>query len=75
MAKPTYLVYVIHRGREDDYHRYCQLGKDTKLQGEGLTEDMLGFKEAVRASNRREASVLVRAKYPEHYVTNKAIKT
>jgi hypothetical protein len=74
MAKPTYLVYVVHRGREDDYYRYRCLGEDTNPLGEVLTEDMLGFMEAVRASNRREASVLVRARYPDHQVTDRAIK-
>jgi hypothetical protein len=74
MGKPTYLVYVVHSGREDDYRRYQQLGEATSASGEALTEDMLGFMASVRASNRREASVLVRARYPHHHVTDKAIK-
>jgi hypothetical protein len=74
MGKPTYLVYVVHRGREDDYRRYRQLGNAANAWGDVLTEDTLGFMESVRASNRREASVLVRARYPDHHVTDKAIK-
>jgi hypothetical protein len=74
MSKPTYRVYVVHRGREDDYYRYCRLGQSTHLWGEGLAENELGFVETVRASNRREASVLVCAKYPDHKVIDKAIK-
>jgi hypothetical protein len=53
MGKPTYLVYVVHRGRGDDYHRYRCFGGDINSSGAMLTENMFGFMEAIRASNRR----------------------
>lgn len=55
MSKPTYLVTVVHLGREEDYHDYWELGLDVGRTGEPLTEDLVGFLEPVRASNKREA--------------------
>jgi hypothetical protein len=74
MSKPTYLVTVIHLGREDDYYDFWELGLDRGRSGDLLTADILGFKEPVRASNKREAYVLVRSKYPNHQVINNAVK-
>jgi hypothetical protein len=34
----------------------------------------VGFVEAVRASNRREAMVLVRARYPGHRIASRIVR-
>jgi hypothetical protein len=74
MSKPTYLVTVVHLGREVDYYDFWELGLDRGRAGDLLTADIVSFDEPVRASNKREAYVLVRSKYPDHHVINKAVK-
>ncbi|MGH8081812.1 MAG: hypothetical protein ACREP7_14655 [Lysobacter sp.] len=71
MSKPTYYVEVVHSGREQDHHDYWVLGHRANRSGEPLSPESVGFIEAVRASNRREAVVLVKRKYPGHAIAGK----
>ncbi|WP_109126682.1 hypothetical protein [Dyella sp. C11] len=69
MSKAVYFVSVVHKGRESDYQA---LSKRGALPGGYPNE--IGFVEPIRASNRREAFILVRRKYPDHLVLDDAIK-
>ncbi|MEH6417152.1 hypothetical protein [Pseudomonas sp. CGJS7] len=71
MSKPTFYVEVVHAGREQDHHDYWVLGRRASRSGEPLSVEAMSFVEAVRASNRREAMVLVRRKYPGHALAGK----
>ncbi|WP_114240728.1 hypothetical protein [Dyella sp. C9] len=73
MSKAVYLVDVVRKGREGEYKQLRHAGRP--LAGDPADEDSPGFVEAIRASNRREAMVLVRRKYPEHLVLDKVVKT
>lgn len=69
MGKAVYFVSVIHKGREREYQALSAAGSlQTDHPGD------IGFVEPIRASNRREAFVLVRRKYPEHLVLAGAVK-
>lgn len=73
MSKPLYLVGVVHRGREGDFQR----SRAKAPAAAALAPDQLadiGFSETVRASNRREAYVLIKRKYPDHLVLDSAVK-
>lgn len=67
MAKPTYLVTVIRKGREQDYG-------NSRKRRTGGADEALCFVEPVRASNRREALVLVRARSPDHLLDAASIR-
>lgn len=69
MGKAVYYVSVIRKGMESEYHALCRTGS---LPGGHGSE--VGFVEPIRASNRREAFVLVRRKYPDHLVLDDAVK-
>lgn len=60
MAKPTYAVRIAHRR---------VIGSDA-AHGERTADH--AFVELVRASNRREAMMLARARYPDHEVLDDA---
>ncbi|ALN91238.1 MULTISPECIES: hypothetical protein [Lysobacter] len=74
MGKPTYYVEVVRAGREQDHHDYWVLGRRAKHSGEPLNAEEVSFVEAVRASNRREAVVLVGRKYPGHAIAGMVAK-
>jgi hypothetical protein len=69
MGKAVYYVSVIRKGMEREYHALCAAGS---LPGDYGSE--VGFLEPIRASNRREAFVLVRRRYPDHVVLDDAVK-
>jgi hypothetical protein len=64
MAKATYLVVVIRKGREKDYFDF--LSRDLKINanGEELHSDLVGFTEMVEARNKQEAVSIVEKKHP-----------
>jgi len=68
VSKPTYFVDVIYPGRETDYRDFWERGVKCNGAGETLTADLVAFSARIKASNRREAMVLVRAQYPNHKV-------
>lgn len=51
MPKPTYLVTVIRKGRERDYHDFWERGREQNDAGEPLSAELVGFVESVRARN------------------------
>jgi hypothetical protein len=71
MTKCLYLVQVLQKGREADGG-----ASGSSIQGASDQPDpgAAGFVEAVRASNRREAMILVKRKYPDHLVLDKVVK-
>jgi len=74
MAKPSYRVEVVRKGRERDYFDFWRKGIARNGRGEALSADLVSFVEVVRASNRREAAVLARARHPGHQVDMKTVK-
>jgi hypothetical protein len=72
MSKAMYRVNVVHKGREDDYEALPP--SDRMLAFRSHDAMALGFVESVRASNRREAMVLVKRMYPGHRVLAKVVK-
>lgn len=71
MTKPTYFVKVVRKGRERDFLDFWERGRRQNDAGELLDAELVGFVEPVRASNRREAMVLVRARYPDHRISKR----
>lgn len=75
MAKPTYLVTMVHPGKEAQFQSFLKRkaqpppGDATYLAADGLV-----FVQAVRASNRREALVLAKALHPGLAIAPKIIK-
>ena len=74
MSKSIYLVRIARKGYEEDFHALCELGKEFNVAGQALSAELVGFMEQVRASNRREAMVLARARYPGHHVSTRIDK-
>ena len=68
MTKPVYLVQVARKGRERDFRDFWENGSCRNDAGEALSAGRVGFAAPVRASNRREAMMLVRVRYPDHLV-------
>lgn len=60
----TFIVKVIHKGRERDYYDFWLQGVPKNKAGEELHSDLVGFTESVEAKNKNEAITLVRAKHP-----------
>ena len=70
MSKSCYLVNVAGRRREGgDVAPYPSSAVPDRMEC-----DDAGFVESVRASNRREAMMLVRRKYPDRLVLEKVLK-
>lgn len=74
MAKPTYLVTVARKGEEERFRDFWERGVRRDAAGEALTAERVGFVEPVRASNRREAMMLVRARFPGHPIGPRILK-
>ncbi|MEW9572307.1 hypothetical protein ABQJ54_11145 [Rhodanobacter sp. Si-c] len=72
MAKATYFVTIIYKGREDDYAEY--LGAGCSLAVDSVDPNAPGFVAAIRASNRREAMILAKREYPDYFVLDKIKK-
>ena len=70
MSKSRYLVNVAGRGREGRDVAPCP----SSAVPDRMQRDGAGFVETVRASNRREAMMLVRRKYPDRLVLEKVLK-
>jgi hypothetical protein len=68
MSKTLYLVHVIRKESGEDGRALNTSASDP------VDPDAARFVEAIRASNRREAWILVRRKYPEHLVLDKVMK-
>jgi hypothetical protein len=71
MTKCLYLVQVLQKGQEME----CGGSGSSIHRASDLADSgAAGFVEAVRASNRREAMILVKRKYPDHFVLDKVMK-
>lgn len=64
MAKETYLVRVIHKGREKDYFDFWRKGVQTNAGGETLDAELVGFEISQEARDVEEAVSQVRRKHP-----------
>ena len=67
-------MHLSGQGCEQDYEVYRDLGRDINDAGESLTPEVVGFVEAVQASNRREAMILARRKYPGYNVGSRVAR-
>lgn len=63
MAKATYSVVVIRKGRERDYFDYWARDLKINAKGEELHSDLVGFTEIVEARNAQEAVSMVEKKH------------
>lgn len=64
MAKATYLIKVINKGREKDYFDFWRRKLDHNAAGEPLNADLVGFEVSQLANNADEAITAVRRKHP-----------
>ncbi|WP_282275482.1 hypothetical protein [Stenotrophomonas sp. PS02297] len=76
MAKPTYLVTVVYRGKEALFRDFLKQERHQRQSGVEtiLPAEELAFIEPVRASNRHEALVLARALHPGHDIAPRIVK-
>jgi hypothetical protein len=74
MSKSLYLVDVIPQGLKDDDGQIHALARIAHEVGDSVEPCAGRFVEAIRASNRREAMILVRRKYPGFVVLDKVVK-
>jgi hypothetical protein len=74
MAKPTFLVMVSREGCEREFDALWERLRSTADRAMADEMERVGFVEAVRASNRREAMVLVRARYPGHRIASRIVR-
>jgi hypothetical protein len=68
MTKPVYSVKVVQKGREAEYLDAMAQPQAQRQEASGQSSGSLFFTEQVRASNKREAVMLVRKRYPDHQV-------
>jgi hypothetical protein len=64
MAKNSFSVCVIRKGRENDYRDFWDRGVKVNSHREILTSELVGFTEIVVASTLIEAFAFVREKFP-----------
>lgn len=64
MAKETYLLQVINKGREKDYFDFWRKGVQKNAAGEVLGPELVGFGVSQEARDPAEAVALVRRKHP-----------
>lgn len=64
MSKATFIVKVLHKGRERDYYDFWLRRVKENESGEKLHPALVGFTESVEAKNKMEAVALVREKHP-----------
>ena len=69
MAKSTYSVLIIRKGRSGDYNDYWVKKKDTNSKGEPLNASEISFTELIEAKNLDETIALAQAKYPQDQVS------
>lgn len=64
MSKSTYLVKVIHKGREKDYFDFWKRNLQKNAAGEDLDATLVGFEVSQDARTPDEAIASVRKKHP-----------
>ncbi|MGE0496443.1 MAG: hypothetical protein AB7I35_08605 [Ramlibacter sp.] len=69
MAKSTYSVLIIRKGRSSDYNEFWVKNKNTNARGEPLNPSEISFTELIEAKNLDEAIALAQAKYPQDQVS------
>ena len=63
MAKATYFIRVIHKGREKDYFDFWRRNLQENAAGEALTADVVGFDVTQLSNSADEAVAAVRRKH------------
>ncbi|AXQ28175.1 hypothetical protein D0B54_05565 [Solimonas sp. K1W22B-7] len=72
MAKSTYIIKVINKGREKDYFDFWKRKLSQNAAGEALNPELVGFAVPQEARNAEEAVELVRRKHPGLQVDTQA---
>lgn len=74
MAKSTFIIKVINKGREKDYFDFWKRELQKNAAGETLDSELVGFAVSQDARDVEEAVLLVRRKHPGLQIDTQAIQ-